>query len=130
MPQSPTKTAERAAETFRDKLLWLRKQRRHISQEDLAAAVKRRGGSLSQKSVSNIENLSHNSTLASYAEVADELGVPVWVMFIEDLDFAFLEGPRLQRLTKLVEDYKNCTDEQREYIEKMATGYAGLNANK
>lgn len=123
--RTPEEAAKLAAQIFRERLVWLRKRRR-ISQEELAAAVKRRGGSLSQKSVSNLENLSHDSTLASYAQAADELGVPVWVMLIPELDYALLEGEPLKRLTTLVKDYLGCTDEQRVFVEKMAAGYAGL----
>lgn len=92
--------------------------------------MKRAGRPLSQKSISNVEKLAHNSTLASFAEVADAMGIPLWVMFIEGLDFSLLEPPALQRLTQLVDDYRRCTDQQREYIEKMAAGYAGLNPEK
>ncbi len=82
---------------------------------------------LSQKSVSNIKNLNHRSTLESYAQAADALGVPTWVMLIHRLDVALLEAPALHRFVRLVEDYMRCTPEQREFVEKMAAGYAGLN---
>lgn len=123
---TPEEAAKIAAKNFRDRLKYLR-EKRGLSQDGLAAAVKRRGGELSQKSVSNLENLNHESKLVNYARAAAAFGVPVWVMLIPDLDFALLEGEPLQRLTKLVDDYLKCTDEQRVFVEKMAGGYAGLN---
>lgn len=132
MQSRPELAARIAAEAFRKKLVWLREEYRGISQEALAEAVKARGGKLSQKSVSNLENpeFNHNSTLAKFAQAADEFGVPPWVMFHPGIDFALLQGKPLQRLVKLIDDYLACQDDQREFVEKMAAGYAGLNPKR
>jgi len=125
-PITPTQAATDAARAFRENFEYLF-EKLHLSQERLAETVKRRGGALSQKSISNIKNLSHRSTLSAYSQVAEALGVPVWVMLIPNLRKELLDQPYAHRFTKLIADYACCNDEQRDYIEKMAAGYAGLN---
>lgn len=129
MPSRAADTAKDAAERFQTNLALLI-ERRRLSQSAVAAAVKRAGASVSQKTVSNIKNLSHNSKLSTFAALADGLGVPLWVMFLVDRDPELLEGIRLQRLAEMMRDYLLCTDQQREYVEKMAAGYAGLNPKR
>lgn len=129
MPSRAQDSAKEAAEAFQANFLWLM-QRRELSQSALAEAVKRHGGSVSQKTVSNIKNLTHRSKLSTFGAIADGLGVPLWVMFMIQREPELLEGARLQRLTDLMHHYLRCSDEQREYVEKMAAGYAGLNPKK
>lgn len=125
-PKSPLQDAHAA---FAEKATWLRK-RAGLSQIELERAVKKRGDSISQKSVSNIETLKHDSQLGNYAAIAEYFGVPLWAMFVPGLSVDLLEGEKLRRLTSLVENYLTCDNSEREHIENMARGYAGLARSK
>lgn len=101
-----------------------------LSQAELVRDMKKRGHPLSQKSVSNIERVEHDTQLSNYAAIAEHFGVPLWVMFVPGLTPELLEGEKLKRLEKLVQDYLACDDDQRGFTESMAAGYAGLNQKK
>jgi transcriptional regulator with XRE-family HTH domain len=122
-------SAESAHAAFAAKLKWLREHRK-VAQMDLEREMKKRGKKVRQKTVSNIEQLVHDSQLGTYAAIAEHFGVPVWVMFIPGLDVALLEGEKLQRLKKLVEDYLRCDDVERKHAENMAAGFADLHRKK
>lgn len=118
-----------ARETFAEKLKWLREHRK-VAQMDLEREMKRRGIGGGQKSVSNVETLKHDSQLGTYSAIADYFGVPPWVMFIPGLDVKLLEGERLKRLEKLVQDYLQCNDTERTHVENMAAAHASLHRKK
>lgn len=122
-------TLESAHEAFAAKLKWLR-DRESLSQLGLVKEMKKKGREVSQKSVSNIERIEHDSQLSNYVALADHFGVPLWVMFVPGLSTELLEGDRLKRLVGLVQDYLACSDDHRAFTEKMAEGYAGLNKKK
>jgi transcriptional regulator with XRE-family HTH domain len=126
-PEQPPLESGYAA--FVEKLKWLR-ERDGLSQADLERDMKKRGKKVSQKSFSNIERLEHSSQIKNFAAIAAHFGVPLWVMFVPGLDVSLLEGPKLKRIVTLVQDYLACDDTERELIEKMAAGYAGLHRRK
>lgn len=119
-PKSPLQDAHAA---FAEKATWLRK-RAGLSQIELERAVKKRGDSISQKSVSNIETLKHDSQLGNYAAIAEYFGVPLWVMFIPGLEMDYLEGDRLKRLVSLVGSYMACSEIHQARVEEYAATLA------
>lgn len=115
-----------AYDAFAHKAKYLRSAR-GMSQAAAEREMKRRGVSKAQKTVSNVEGAAHDSQLSSYVAVAELHGVPLWVMFVPDLPMAMLEGERLTRLTRLVQDYLRCpTDELRANLEAVARAYAAM----
>lgn len=116
-----TAVTQRAAERFK----FLR-DRAGLSQLELVAKMKERGLGLSQKSVSNIETTAVDTGFGNLANLADFYRIPLWVVFLPDLTTEMLEGDRVKRLIKLMDDYLACDDTSRTLIEDVAGGYAGL----
>lgn len=114
---------------FAVKAKWLR-ERAGLSQIALEREMNRREEGPSQKTVSNIENQKYSSQIGNLAAVAAYFKVPLWVMFIPELHTDNLEPDKLKRLATLVEDYLSCDNAEREFVEKMAAGYAGLRRRK
>jgi len=88
--------------------------------------MKRRGRKVSTKTINNVVNKLHSPEIGNLALIAEHFGVPLWVMFIPDLDFAFLEKQNLQKLVALVEDYHSTDEDKRVHIESMAAGQRSL----
>lgn len=129
MGTGDSSSLDSAHSAFAEKLKVLR-ERRGVAQMDLEREMKKRGAKVVQKSISNIETLKHDSQLGTYAAIADYFGVPTWVMFIPGLDSELLEGEKLHRLKKLVENYLKCDDTERGHVENMAAAHAALHRKK
>jgi len=114
---------------FASKAKYLR-ERAGLSQIELEREMSRRGKDLSQKSISNIETQKHDAQVGNLAAIAAYFKVPLWVMFIPGLNPENLDPAKLKRLATLVEDYLTCESTEREFVEKMAAGYAGLRRQK
>jgi transcriptional regulator with XRE-family HTH domain len=129
MAQAQQETKETAHSAFAAKLKWLR-ERQELSQSDVAVEMKKRGQAVSQKSISNLERLEHDSQISNFAAVAAHFGVPLWVMFIPGMDTSMLEAGKLKRLVTMVENYLSLEDADRVHVEAMAAGFAKLKAKK
>jgi DNA-binding XRE family transcriptional regulator len=86
---------------------------------------------VSQKTISNIENLEGDPLISTYAAAAAYWGLPVWSMMVPGTTRDMFEDlTKMMRLVRLMRDYLDCSDTQRSNIEGMAAGLAELNRHK
>lgn len=104
--------------------------RRKLSEPGLEREMKRRGRKVATKTINNIVNGRHSPELGNLANIAEHFGVPLWVMFIPDLEMGFLDEERLAKLVKLVTDYCATDPSRREHIESMAAAQRSLGQTK
>ncbi len=129
MAQTKQDVLREARETFVAHLKHLRNSA-GLSQMALQRETEREGIKVSQGTISDIESDSADSGFSNYAALAAHFGVPLWLMLIPGLDTDLLEGDRLKRFRKLVEDYVACEDTTRVHIENLAAAHASLKHKK
>lgn len=129
MDQSKQDTIRGALSTFVENLKWLR-AKSELSQTALGARMTESGTDLSQKSVSNIEKFVVDPGFSNLAAIASHFGVPLWIMILPGIDKDLLEGERLKRVVKLMEDYVACEDAERAHIENLAAAHASVKRPK
>ena len=129
MAQTKQDVLRQARETFVSHLKHLRNSA-GLSQMALQRETEREGIKVSQGTISDIESDSADSGFSNYAALAAHFGVPLWLMLIPGLDTDLLEGDRLKRFRKLVEDYVACDDTTRVHIENLAAAHASLKPKK
>lgn len=129
MAQSKQETSRLAIATFVEHLKFLREQT-GLSQAGLEKKMKEQGTDLSQKSISHIETFEVDPGFSNLSGIAASFGVPLWVMIVPGLDKDMLQGEKLKRLVRLVEDYMACDDTNRAHVENLAAAYADLKRSK
>jgi hypothetical protein len=80
-----------------------------------------------QKTVSNVENLSGDHLISTYAAVAAYWGLPLWAMTLPGTTRDMFEDiTKMHRLVQLMTDYLDCSDERRLGIEGTTSALADL----
>lgn len=97
-----------------------------LSQMALQRETERAGMKVSQGTISDIEGNDTDSGFSNFAALAAHFGVPLWAMIIPGLQTEMLEGDKLKRLVKLMQDYVACDDAGRVHTENMAAAHASL----
>jgi hypothetical protein len=124
------KTLLRESKTpFAERHKWLR-EINGITQAGMAREMKREIGTegITQKTISNVENLEGDALISTYAAAAAYWGLPVWAMMIPGTTRDMFEDlTKMTRLVRLMRDYLDSSDTQRSSIETVAAGLAELN---
>jgi hypothetical protein len=96
-------------------------EERRMKKSDLARASEAIGGP-SKKTVYNILNKKHPPNIAQWAQLAQALEIPLWVLLIDDVHKHrdLLNQGGLKRLVGVVESYLASKPEKRAEIETVA----------
>ena len=123
------KTLLRESKTlFAERNIWLRDSN-DITQAGMGREMKSELGKdgVTQKTVSNVENLEGDPRISSYAAVAAYWGLPVWAMMVPGTTKDMFEDrTKIRRVVQLMQDYLDCPDSERANIEGLASGLAKL----
>jgi transcriptional regulator with XRE-family HTH domain len=118
--KSPLREALTAFGATLDQLL----EKEDISQAELGRLMTKDGHEIATKTINNIVKARHPPELDNLAAIAAYFEVPLWVMFIPGLKPELLDKDKLERLIKYVEDYLQCTDNERRHPEGIVSGFA------
>jgi transcriptional regulator with XRE-family HTH domain len=125
MAKPQSEALKSAQEAFAPKLRHLMALHK-TSQSKLESDMKRAGGDVSQKTISNIQRGEHNTQIGNMAALADHFGVPLWVMLVPDLPLEMLSKDRLKRLEALLRDYLACDTEGRTNAESAVKAFSKI----
>lgn len=107
-------------ETLAENLAAIMK-RRGLKDRKVSALAKSVGASIGPKTVNNIQNKRHATTLETLSAVAEALRVPAWMLLLPKLN---PEIPNDPAVLKLLDDYLACDPETRRAIERIVAGQA------
>lgn len=122
MEKEQSQALKVALAAFAPKLEYLL-QVRKLTQPEVARQLKRRGTTVSTKTINNIVHAKHSPEVGNMAALADFLAVPLWVMLIPSLPMEMLQGDLLKRLDKMIQDYIACDPEGRMHTENVAAAH-------
>jgi hypothetical protein len=86
---------------------------------------------ISEKTISNVENLESDPPLSTYAAAAAYWGLPMWAMVVPGTTRDMFEDlTKMRRMVQLVQDYLACPDTERGNIEGMVAVLAKINRKR
>lgn len=119
-------------ELFAERLKWLR-ETNNATQAGMGREMKRELGTdgVTQKTISNVENLEGDARISTYAATAAFFGLPLWAMLVPGTTKDMFDDlTKMGRLVNLVRNYLDSSESQRSSIEGMAAGLAELTRHK
>jgi transcriptional regulator with XRE-family HTH domain len=131
MAKAKNTTSDRIRKLFGEALKFVLEER-GMSESALGREMKKSRSSKTypQKTINNAVKGAVSIGLDNMGEMAEILGVPLWLFLVEGLPKSMLSQPNCTRLAKLVTNYAECDDAERTHIENVVAGYADLARKK